>query len=346
MPTCPCTEHEQTCVDAASPLTRVLNPNDCVQLGFTWADSPTVDHGTDNLGRFRSNVRVSPNANNGLQALNNGLYIQVVEDRINDLIVCREGSNNGTTWTPSRAQRQTIGSGLYRLGGPAVDDCDNTADDALKPRLWAPPPLRHLRLGGGDSGDFKFSPLASASTIASGTLHTGDRASNGLVMRRAPHTNSAGNPASGLFAAFTNLDTVPMAGILTADSAGGEINFSSNDTWDLRFYHRAHIIDSNGNTDVHVGDYSLTNVNFGHTGINPSGVYIPSLSIPLRIAPGSTFRVRFEQVVYAATTGSNPAIFPNVGRPTLRVRGLVTQGHDTEQVSFGSLQGGDIGGFG
>ena len=314
MPNCPCENEAATCVDAASPLTRVL-AGGCVEIGLDFADSDTIDFGLTGAGELTGDVIVSPNADNILEALPNGLFVE--DPDIPSTADIRCGNCAGITYNSGL----DVGCTGLRLRSCAGPDCEG----AVANRLWAPPPIESQWFTGSDPGT-KFAPFTGGTIPASTGTNTGAFEDDGYVISSIPSLDN-GSPAQGLTFNVENPWCSPAVFDYTVHPGVLVLQFPTlTSSWNMSVYRRTWKQDPSGNITEIVGE----RLRFTGNTQAATTAYVP-ITIPtireriVVIQPGDIWRFRFEVVIYIHSTHASTVNIINA--PTLFFSGHLRTTH-------------------
>lgn len=341
MANCPCEDLTATCVDSDAPISRVLD-GDCVTFSLDILDGDTVDLEVTGEGQLTAEVIISPDADNLVEARENGIYVTTEESQ-NRVERRRCGKCESDLMVDDLAAISDSCTGLE------VRQCESGLcdDDENGYRFWVPPPIEGISFSGQDIGAFKFGPLEASQALPGGTgASTGDRATNGITIRSVPHTSAGGNTITGLNFSVENEWCSPAFIMIWADAGAGFCKFTEGDTeWVLDFYLRVWEMDPDGAVHNNVSD--SFRVVAAQQANNESGFVVPgagegmpfttsSYHTNFRLAnPGEVWRFRAETVCYVVESGNDDVVFAQ--KPQLEVRGMIQTIHRRTSMNVGDL---------
>lgn len=334
MANCPCANEASTCVDATAPLTRNLNAG-CVEIGFDFEDGETVNFGQTSGGALTAEVTISPDAENLLQALNNGLYVATSDVPTADEFFCGQCTNDTIGSVDDLSHLNNACNGL-RLRTCRDDSCAGAQEE----RLWAPPGIEHARYQA-TTGELRFSPF-TADTIPAGTAVSNgtDRETIGYLMTTIPEWNGTSYNTNYRYK-VENPFCSPGVYDVSYHISNMVLDFADvNDSWDLEIFYRHQYQGPDGNINWQIGGYQRITP---PQKSDPNWVNVAGYSFRPQmfwIDPTDTWFFKMDYVCRVMATGTSDITIRN--RPFIRVSGRLDTVHNAAASYSFSTAPGDI----
>lgn len=327
MANCPCQNEASTCIDATAPLTRNL-AGGCVEIGLDFEDGNTVAFGQTASGALTAEATVSPDANNLLQALENGLYVATDPVPTADEFYCGKCTSSAIGLSNDLDHLNDACNGL-RLRTCRDSSCSGSKED----RLWAPPGIEHSRYQF-VNGQLRFAPFAENTIPANTPVSNGtDYETIGYVMQTAPDYDGVIYDTNFRYR-VTNTFCSPAVYDVSYYIDTMVLDFGDvNDSWDLEIFFRHQYQGPDGNINWQIGgDQRIT----APQKSNPNWVNVAGYTFRPQmfwINPNDSWYFKMDYVCRVIATGTSDIGINN--RPFIRVSGrLDTVHHHAGSVSF------------